>query len=68
MSTSRAYTAGQKNAVYEGDVPDPHLFEEKLTEDQAPIAKNSLYGGESHKIQLVTIMVDNNNQAATPVQ
>ena len=63
-----AYTVGKKNTIYEGGVPGPHLFEEKLTEGQAPITKNILHGSEPHIIQLVTIVIDNNNQAATPAQ
>ena len=59
---------GRKDAVYEGGVPNPHLFEEKLTEGQAPSTKNSLHGGEPHIIQLVTIVVDNNDQAAALAQ
>ena len=65
---SRAHTAHRKNTIYEGGVPDPHLFEEKLTEGQAPIAKNGLHGSKPHIIQLVTIVIDNNNQAATLAQ
>ena len=63
---SGTYTACQKNTIYEGGVPDPHLFEEKLT--QAPIAKNGLHGGKPHIIQFVTIVIDNNNQATTLAQ
>ena len=54
----------QKNTIYEGGVPEVvvvYLFEEKLAEGQAPIAKNGLHGGESNIIQLVTIIIDNNN-------
>ena len=65
---SGAYTACQKNTIYEGGVPEPHLFEEKLTEGQVPIAKSGLHGGNPHIIQLVTIVIDNNNQVATPPQ
>ena len=65
---SGTYTACQENKIYEGGVPDPHLFKEKLTEGQAPVTKNGLHGSEFHTIQLVTIVIDNNNQAATPVQ
>ena len=53
---SRTYTACQKNTIYEGGVPDPHLFKEKLTEGQAPVTKNGLHGGEPQIIQLVTIV------------
>ena len=59
---------GRKDAVYEGGEPDPHLFEEKLAEGQAPITKNGLHGSESHIIQLVTIVIDNNNQVAALAQ
>ena len=65
---SGTYTVCQKNTIYEGGVMDPHLFKEKLTEGQAPITKNGLHGSESHIIQFVTIVIDNNNQMATPAQ
>ena len=65
---SGTYTACWKNTINKGGVPDPHLFEEKLTEGQAPISKNGLHGGKPHIIQLVTIVIDNNKQAATLAQ
>ena len=55
------YTVCWKDAIYEGGVPDPHLFKENLADGQAPITKTGLHGSESHIVQFLTIVIDNNN-------